>query len=85
MSYPFSLRHRASKSCASSIETTSSTTSSTIVVTVVSLDKSFAETTPCESSDEEHAYKKINKSTKRVFENFFIVLIVVSYRNKKNN
>ena len=59
--------------------------SSTIVVTVVSLDKSFVETTPSDSSDEEHANKKINKSIKRVFECFLIVLLVFSYRNKKNN
>ena len=37
ISYPFSLKHLASKSWASSIETTSSTTSSAIVVTVVSV------------------------------------------------
>ncbi len=60
-------------------------TSSAIVVTVVSLDKSFVEITPCDSSDEEHADKKIIKSIKRLFEYFFTVLILFSYRNKKNN
>ena len=65
MSYPFPLKHLANKSCASSTETTSSTTSSAIVVTVVSLDKSFVETTPCDSSDDEHAEKRTNRSNKR--------------------
>ena len=55
MSYPLSLKHLASNSWASSIETTSSAVSCTIVVTVVSLVKSFVEITPSESSDEEHA------------------------------
>ena len=73
MLYPFSLKHLASKSCASSTETTSSATSSGIVVTVVSLDKSFAEITPCESSDEEHAEKRTNRNNKNMFEYFFIV------------
>ena len=85
MSYPFSLKHLASKSCASSTETTSSTTSSAIVVTVVSLDKSFVETTPCDSSDDEHAEKRTNISNKKMVEYFLIILTIFSYRNKEEN
>ena len=65
------------------METTSSATSSEIVVTVVSLDKSFVETTPCDSSDDEHAEKRTNRSNKKMFEYFFINLIVFPYGNKK--
>ena len=79
ISYPFSLKHLASKSWASSIETTSSTTSSAIVVTVVSLDKSFVETTPSDSSDDEQAEKRRNRSTEKTIKYFLIFLFVFPY------